>query len=118
MQNPNPSPSPYPYPYPYPNSNRNRNPKPNLNPYPNQPLDTLTTPALQRVLDCNLIGPAVLAQEAAVQMRRHGWGRIVNVGSITSRVPLPSYSLLLTFYSLLLCSLLRTPCSIPPTRCY
>lgn len=51
-----------------------------------QPLDTLSTAAFKRILDCNLIGPAVLAQEAAVQMQRHGWGRIINVGSIMSHV--------------------------------
>ena len=51
-----------------------------------QLLDTLSTAAFKRILDCNLIGPAVLAQEAAVQMQRHGWGRIINVGSIMSHV--------------------------------
>lgn len=51
-----------------------------------QPLDALSTDAYQRVLDCNLLGPAVLAQEAAAVMRKQGWGRIINVGSIMSHV--------------------------------
>jgi len=51
-----------------------------------QPLDELETAKMQRVLDCNLIGPTVLAQEAAASMRQRGWGRIVNVGSIMSHV--------------------------------
>lgn len=45
----------------------------------NEDLDTDT---FQTVLDCNLLGPFVLARECAAGMRERGWGRIVNVGSI------------------------------------
>jgi len=49
-------------------------------------LDELDIADVQRVLDCNLLGPAVLARECAVHMRQRQWGRIVNVGSIMSTV--------------------------------
>jgi len=44
--------------------------------------ENLDTDTFQTVLDCNLLGPFVLAKECAAGMKERGWGRIVNVGSI------------------------------------
>jgi gluconate 5-dehydrogenase len=51
-----------------------------------QPVTELPTADWQRVLDINLTACFVLAREAAKPMIDRGWGRIVNIASIMSKV--------------------------------
>lgn len=44
-----------------------------------QPFEEIEEAALRRMLDVNLIGPFLCAQEAAKRMRAHGRGDIVNI---------------------------------------
>ena len=50
------------------------------------PLDELDQAAFERVLVVNLTGSFLCARAAAPHMRAAGWGRIVNVGSVTFHV--------------------------------
>jgi len=49
-------------------------------------IEEFSTKGFHGVLQTNLVGPFVLARECAIHMRRHGWGRIINVGSVMSHV--------------------------------
>lgn len=49
-------------------------------------LDQLSLAVWERALMVNLTGPMLLAQAASAGMRRRGWGRVVNIGSIFSFV--------------------------------
>jgi 3-oxoacyl-[acyl-carrier protein] reductase len=53
-------------------------------------LGALTPEIWDRVLDTNLRGPFLLARAAAPHLRRHGAGRIVNIGSIVGLTPMGS----------------------------
>jgi gluconate 5-dehydrogenase len=48
------------------------------------PLPESTTQAWREVIEINLTAPYVISRIASVGMRRQGWGRIINVGSILS----------------------------------
>lgn len=52
-------------------------------------IETLTLEAWRRVLDVNLTGAFLCAREAFKAMRRQGGGRIINIGSVSARVPRP-----------------------------
>jgi NAD(P)-dependent dehydrogenase (short-subunit alcohol dehydrogenase family) len=47
-----------------------------------RPMETITDAAWDRMLETNLRGPFVLAQETLPHMVKSGWGRIVNIVSI------------------------------------
>ena len=49
-----------------------------IRPFVDYPEDTW-----QRILDINLTGPMLLAQQAVARMKRAGWGRVVNIASIS-----------------------------------
>lgn len=42
--------------------------------------------AAQAMLNVNLMGPFMVSREASKLMRKHKWGRIVNIGSMASRL--------------------------------
>jgi NAD(P)-dependent dehydrogenase (short-subunit alcohol dehydrogenase family) len=44
----------------------------------------------QRVLDVNITGPFLCSREALKIMKRQGGGRIINIGSISARMPRPN----------------------------
>jgi NAD(P)-dependent dehydrogenase (short-subunit alcohol dehydrogenase family) len=52
-------------------------------------LATLTLEDWRRVLEVNLTGAFLCAREAFKAMRRQGGGRIINIGSVSARVPRP-----------------------------
>jgi acetoacetyl-CoA reductase/3-oxoacyl-[acyl-carrier protein] reductase len=47
-----------------------------------RPMETITDAQWDRVLETNLRGPFILAQECLPDMTTNGWGRIVNIVSI------------------------------------
>jgi len=47
-----------------------------------RPMETITDAAWDRMLETNLRGPFILAQESLPAMVKSGWGRIVNIVSI------------------------------------
>ena len=47
-----------------------------------RPMETITDAAWDRMLETNLRGPFILAQECLPAMVKSGWGRIVNIVSI------------------------------------
>jgi acetoacetyl-CoA reductase/3-oxoacyl-[acyl-carrier protein] reductase len=47
-----------------------------------RPMDTITDAQWDRMLETNLRGPFILAQECLADMTANGWGRIVNIVSI------------------------------------
>jgi len=51
--------------------------------------DELTLAAWQKVIDVNLTGAFLCSREALKAMKRQGGGRIINIGSISARVPRP-----------------------------
>ena len=52
-------------------------------------IETLTLEDWRRVLDVNLTGAFLCAREAFKAMQRQGGGRIINIGSVSARVPRP-----------------------------
>ena len=55
-----------------------------------QPTAEFPTERWRRVMDVNLTAPFVLAREAAKDMQRRRWGRIVNIASVLSLVARPT----------------------------
>jgi 3-oxoacyl-[acyl-carrier protein] reductase len=53
-------------------------------------LEALTPEIWDRVVDTGLRGPFLLARAAAPHLKRHGAGRIVNVGSVVGLAPMGS----------------------------
>jgi NAD(P)-dependent dehydrogenase (short-subunit alcohol dehydrogenase family) len=51
------------------------------------PTDELTLEAWRRVLDVNVTGPFLCSREALKIMKRQKGGRIINIGSISAKVP-------------------------------
>jgi len=51
--------------------------------------DELTLDAWQRVIDVNLTGPFLCSREALKIMKRQKRGRIINIGSVSAKVPRP-----------------------------
>jgi 3-oxoacyl-[acyl-carrier protein] reductase len=47
----------------------------------------------QSMINVNLLGPFMVSREAAKMMRQIKWGRIINIGSIASRLELPGSSI-------------------------
>lgn len=54
-----------------------------------KPSDQLEPAEWQRVIDINLTGSFLCARAAAAVMREQGGGKIINIGSVMSRVGLP-----------------------------
>jgi NAD(P)-dependent dehydrogenase (short-subunit alcohol dehydrogenase family) len=52
-------------------------------------IERLTLEDWRRVLDVNLTGAFLCAREAFKAMKRQGGGRIINIGSVSARVPRP-----------------------------
>ena len=52
-------------------------------------IESLTLEDWRRVLDVNLTGAFLCAREAFKAMKRQGGGRIINIGSVSARVPRP-----------------------------
>jgi gluconate 5-dehydrogenase len=50
------------------------------------PLEEFSTADFDQLMQTNLTGPFVLARECSAHMKRSGWGRIINVGSVMSHV--------------------------------
>jgi len=42
--------------------------------------------AAQAMVNVNLLGPFMVSREAAKMMRKHKWGRIINIGSMAARL--------------------------------
>ena len=55
-----------------------------------QPAAEFPTERWREVLDVNLTAPFVLSREAAKDMAKRGWGRIVNIASVLSLVARPT----------------------------
>ncbi|SDR43333.1 gluconate 5-dehydrogenase [Rhizobiales bacterium GAS191] len=51
-----------------------------------KPMVELTTPEWQKVLDTNLTSAFVVGREAAKRMIARGYGKVINIGSLTSEV--------------------------------
>jgi len=47
-----------------------------------RPMETITDAAWDRMLETNLRGPFILAQECLPAMVKNGWGRVINIVSI------------------------------------
>ncbi|HZV63844.1 MAG TPA: SDR family oxidoreductase [Telluria sp.] len=54
------------------------------------PLEQITPDAWLRVIGTNLNGPFLLARQAAVHMRRHGGGHIINIASTAAKRAWPN----------------------------
>ncbi len=54
------------------------------------PTDELTLARWREVIDTNLTSAFLCAREALIVMKRQGVGRIVNIGSLSARVPRPN----------------------------
>lgn len=52
-----------------------------------RPTDELSLDAWRRVIDCNLTGAFLCSREALKIMKRQRAGRIVNIGSVSAKVP-------------------------------
>lgn len=55
-----------------------------------EPTDELSLAAWRHVLDVNITGPFLCSREAFKVMKRQGGGRIINIGSISAKVPRPN----------------------------
>jgi NAD(P)-dependent dehydrogenase (short-subunit alcohol dehydrogenase family) len=51
------------------------------------PLDATSLQDWQQVLDVNLTGAFLCSREAFIMMKKQGAGRIINIGSVSSKVP-------------------------------
>lgn len=54
-----------------------------------KPTEELSLDTWRRVLDCNITGAFLCSREAFKIMKRQGSGRILNIGSISAKVPRP-----------------------------
>ncbi len=63
---------------------------------PNQPLVDWDVGLWDQVMAVNVRGPFLMCKHVVPLMRRHGWGRIVNVGSGTAYKGLPNMSAYIT----------------------
>lgn len=52
-----------------------------------KPTDELSLEAWRRVIDCNVTGAFLCSREAFRIMKRQGGGRILNIGSVSAKVP-------------------------------
>jgi NAD(P)-dependent dehydrogenase (short-subunit alcohol dehydrogenase family) len=55
-----------------------------------EPADELSLASWQRVIDTNLTGAFLCAREAFKIMKRQKHGRIINIGSVSAKVPRPN----------------------------
>jgi NAD(P)-dependent dehydrogenase (short-subunit alcohol dehydrogenase family) len=55
-----------------------------------KPTDELSLEAWRSVIDCNVTGAFLCAREAFRIMKRQGGGRILNIGSVSAKVPRPN----------------------------
>jgi NAD(P)-dependent dehydrogenase (short-subunit alcohol dehydrogenase family) len=55
-----------------------------------EPADQLPLAQWQKVIDVNLTGAFLCAREAFKIMKRQGGGRIINIGSVSAKVPRPN----------------------------
>jgi NAD(P)-dependent dehydrogenase (short-subunit alcohol dehydrogenase family) len=58
-----------------------------------QPVDTFTEADWDRLMSVNLKGAFFASQAAAPLMKKNGWGRIINVGSLTFERAVPNVAL-------------------------